>query len=1398
MPYLGQRPSKGDENNFKILDDISSYTLTFDGSDSSVVSAANDTITSLNHRFVQGQRVTYNKGGGTVIPGLSDGVYFIIKEDHNTIKLATSASNAANGTAVNITGVGAGSSHTLNVAFDGVNTKFKATHTNGQKAKITRSAQLVISINGVIQQPHDSATPSTGFGFDLDGTIVLSQAPVTGDVYWAHVLTNNNVTFDISDNDIDNFTGNGSTTEFNLSKTPPDNRNILVTVDGVVQYPNDPDGTVRAYNVVENVLTFVTAPDSGVEIQVRHIGFAGSSSGSGGGGGVTNFYGRTGSVVLKNTDNIVANNAEFAGNLTVQGTMTTLDTKVTEVDELEVAANNTTVGVAITQSGSGDILKLYDGSTEIVEVGSTTDSVKITHTGGYGLQVKRGSKFLDLNGDWATSGNAALNAGTSGIRFYYGASSDGIQFNTGTGIDKVRITSDGKVGIGTTNPQEKLHISDPGNPKILIEDTDSSNQVGVRFKTPTQDWTAGLHGGVGYFKISKHSAFGTNDYFTINGSGNVGINSAIPTKKLDINTTGTSGEGILLKATDNTYPAFMGDANRDNYDLFLVAFQGYWNGNRVGEVTVEAGSDTDNKDEGMVKIRTRGDGDSSPQDRLTVFHTGQTKVHSATDSSSTTTGSLVVSGGVGIAKKLFVGSEVGINTTVVPYGHFAVDHGQYGLTRISEYSHLLLQNKNATTTEFWTLAPRDNGRFGIGRGIPASAGQISDEKFTILSDGKVGINTTVPANHLDVIGGNIRVGKTSNGQFLGENNSGLVKVKLDTNGVSYLTGGNFLINATSSVDVASTAASKLQVKHTSGNISAAFYSVVDHDGPSGVLALGHARGSTSGILQDDDTIGQIRFAGGDGNDLETTGAQISAEVDGSPASNNMPSRLVFSTVGGTTGTTLSERFLIRSSGDVQIQVDGTGGTSSQQGVLRFTRTAHSADMKDSRIVFDTSNASNNPDNNTYCSVIAGQRTASNNGSSNLKFYTCFNNSSNYSVIERLTITETGQVVVGAAATAHADTILHVEKTLPSFGETNVKFEGNDTMGARLSLQNNKASGSNLNNQINFCDAGGQSTSAIIGYNTDQTNNYGDLALATRDQSGVPPEARLFIRSDGRTSIGPDATGGPSATLHVREGGNPSSTLGGAPASVMIEATTNANWSSGEAGAELLFKKGGDITGAIRNEHDRGGGAHSYEDAGLAFYTAPSAENPTATRKMRIKSTGDVDIDNGDLNLSDGDLSFASGHGISFAATGDSANNQGSSELLDDYEEGTWTPAFKAGNNSNSSPTTVSEAKYTRIGRMVHAVAYFTMSSYASGTTGGDTRIVGLPYINIGDHGAANVHYWNSLKANVNFMSGTVQGSSYEILIRGTNSASTGTTNLDFDNHFGPSDALIVSATYFTT
>ena len=184
MAYLGNAPVVGDSTNaFNLLDDIASFTLTFDATDTSVVSISGDTLSFTNHRFVTGQKVTYTDGGGTAIGGLTDETsYFIIKVDQNTIKLATNASNAASSTAINLTSGAAGGSHTLKVAFDGVNTKFKATFNNGMKAKISRAAQLSLSINGVLQQPQDTTTPTVGYGIEPDSTIVFSTAPESSDV----------------------------------------------------------------------------------------------------------------------------------------------------------------------------------------------------------------------------------------------------------------------------------------------------------------------------------------------------------------------------------------------------------------------------------------------------------------------------------------------------------------------------------------------------------------------------------------------------------------------------------------------------------------------------------------------------------------------------------------------------------------------------------------------------------------------------------------------------------------------------------------------------------------------------------------------------------------------------------------------------------------------------------------------------------------------------------------------------------------------------------------------------------------------------------------------------------------------------------------------------------------
>ena len=301
MAYLGNQPVSGENNSFRVLDDISSHTLSFDGSSASIVSVADDTITLDRHRFLTGQRVTYTTTGGS-IGGLSSGsAFFVIKVGQNLIKLATSETNAINNVAINLTSTGTGSDHNLNLAFDGVNTKFKLTYDNGTfNAGVTRAPQITVSVNGVIQQPQNSTTPSVGYGIAGADAIVFSTAPENTDVVWLSLFANNTSTFDISDNTIDNFTGDGTESNFVLSKNPANSQNVIVTLDGVVQYPSDAT-TTRAYQVNGNLLSFTSAPGNGVAIQARHIGFAGATSSE-----VTGVFGRTGNIGIVDTDPIVA------------------------------------------------------------------------------------------------------------------------------------------------------------------------------------------------------------------------------------------------------------------------------------------------------------------------------------------------------------------------------------------------------------------------------------------------------------------------------------------------------------------------------------------------------------------------------------------------------------------------------------------------------------------------------------------------------------------------------------------------------------------------------------------------------------------------------------------------------------------------------------------------------------------------------------------------------------------------------------------------------------------------------------------------------------------------------------------------------------------------------------
>ena len=433
MAYLGNQPVVGDSaNTFKLLDDIASFTLTFDATDSTVVSISADTLSFRNHRFVNLQRVTYADGGGTAIGGLTDGTaYFIIKVDQNTIKLATSSSNAAAGTAIDLTSGAAGGSHTLTIAFDGVNTQFKATHSNGTKAKVSRAAQLSLSINGVIQQPSDTGSPTVGYGILPDSTIIFSSAPQAGDNIFGSFIGEVAASFDITDNTVDEFTANGSTTTFTLSKTIPSSEDVLVTLDGVTQYPSTQSNT-RAYTVLENVLTFTSAPAAGVIIQARHIGFAGAATPP----GVTAFYGRGGNVVLKSTDDVAVNDltasgtVTVAGDLNVSGDLTYDETNARNLSITGIATISTgivstgdwKIGTATTLSQdniftTGIVTALSGFNVGIMSAGvsQTTGIITAINFIGVGNTVKYNSSSSTV--DVAISGGGAVGTGTDRIFF---------------------------------------------------------------------------------------------------------------------------------------------------------------------------------------------------------------------------------------------------------------------------------------------------------------------------------------------------------------------------------------------------------------------------------------------------------------------------------------------------------------------------------------------------------------------------------------------------------------------------------------------------------------------------------------------------------------------------------------------------------------------------------------------------------------------------------------------------------------------------------------------------------------------------------------------------------------------------------------------------------------------
>ena len=184
---------------------------------------------------------------------------------------------------------------------------------------------------------------------------------------------------------------------------------------------------------------------------------------------------------------------------------------------------------------------------------------------------------------------------------------------------------------------------------------------------------------------------------------------------------------------------------------------------------------------------------------------------------------------------------------------------------------------------------------------------------------------------------------------------------------------------------------------------------------------------------------------------------------------------------------------------------------------------------------------------------------------------------------------------------------------------------------------------------------------------------------------------------------------------------------------------------------------GPINGILYGLDASGNGVLNKQGNGDLITTVAGVE------RLRILEAGTFDV-------SAANIAFDSGYGIDFSAT----SGTGTSELFDDYEEGTWTPQLTNATGP-TTPYTMSNIvtpRYTKIGRLVHVECWVQTTNVNTAGASGALRIAGLPFTaGSSSFAAAGVTYIATW-AGDSPSSGIVEGGSTLITLR-TRSASNG-------------------------
>jgi len=218
-------------------------------------------------------------------------------------------------------------------------------------------------------------------------------------------------------------------------------------------------------------------------------------------------------------------------------------------------------------SGNGNIIEYYNAA--LILGTNNTERMRITSAGnvGIGTTTTIGTSKLNV---YNATGNTYIGVATGNTNNagYYLANSDrafyllssGNSFNiydNTAAAERMRITSTGNVGIGTTNPGVKLDvlISGTGDQNILNVATSGAGGQGIRLGVNTTALVTTIKNNTSpSYGMAFLSSDGTAESMRITSSGNVGIGTTTATDKLTI--AAANSQVRLIDTDDSTFCQF--------------------------------------------------------------------------------------------------------------------------------------------------------------------------------------------------------------------------------------------------------------------------------------------------------------------------------------------------------------------------------------------------------------------------------------------------------------------------------------------------------------------------------------------------------------------------------------------------------------------------------------------------------------------------------------------------------------------------------------------------------------------------------------------------------------------------------------------------------------------------